>query len=300
MDPVTTTLVGTTDIQISWVAPASNGLSITGYKVQLFVPTTLGYVDDATYCTGLGAAATSCTFPITTLLTTYSFSKGDLVQARVRASNSKGNGGYSTLNTVGATVQTVPKAMNAPIKAGTSTSTQLDITWSGLTSTSDTGASAITSYNLEWDQGLGTSVYTELVGETTPYTTTSYSKTSLTPGTSYKFRLRAKNALGWGDYSSITTMTPYAAPSQMTAVTTTVVGSNVQISWTAPTSNGASITAYKILIAQSDGSAYTETTAYCDGTDPQIISDLKCSVPMTVLTSSPYSLTYGTLVAVKA
>jgi len=44
-------------------------------------------------------------------------------------------------------------------------------------------------------------------------------------------------------------MTPSASPSQMTAVTTTVVGSNVEFSWTAPTANGASVTAYKILIA---------------------------------------------------
>jgi hypothetical protein len=111
--------------------------------------------------------------------------------------------------------------------------------------------------------------------------------------------LRADNALGWGAYSSITTMTPQASPSQMSAVTTTVVGSNVQISWSLPTSNGASVTAYKIVIAQTGGSIYTETTVYCDGTDPQIISDLQCLVPMTVLSSSPYSLAYGALVIAK-
>ena len=122
--------------------------------------------------------------------------------------------------------------------------------WSALTSTSDTGASAITSYNLEWDQGLGgTTNFVELVGDTTPYTSLSYSKSGLTPGQAYQFRLRAENALGWGSYSSVTTMTPSAAPSQMVAVTTTVVGANVQITWSEPTLNGASITAYKILIA---------------------------------------------------
>jgi hypothetical protein len=61
--------------------------------------------------------------------------------------------------------------------------------WSALTSTSDTGASAITSYNLEWDQGTGT--WAEVVGFTTPYTTLTYSKSGLTAGTSYKFRLKA-------------------------------------------------------------------------------------------------------------
>lgn len=80
--------------------------------------------------------------------------------------------------------------------------------------------------------------------------------------------MRASNALGWGDWSAEVPMTPKAAPSPMTAVTTSVVGSHVEISWDAPTANGASITAYKILIVTSDGSTFLETTAYCDGTDP--------------------------------
>lgn len=104
MAPVTTTLSGTTDIQITWVAPASNGLSIISYDVQLFVPSSLSYIEDATYCTGSDPSLLSCTFPISTLLSTYSFSRGDLVQARIRAKNSKGYGGFSTLNTLGATV----------------------------------------------------------------------------------------------------------------------------------------------------------------------------------------------------
>jgi hypothetical protein len=155
--------------------------------------------------------------------------------------------------------------MNAPTKAATSTSTRLDIVWSALTFTSDTGASAITSYNLEWDQGSST--WVELDGFTAPFTTLTYSKSGLAAGTQYKFRLRASNALGWGDYSAEVPMTPKAAPSQMTAVTTSVVGSHVEISWAAPTSNGATITAYKILIVTSGGSTFLETTAYCDGTD---------------------------------
>jgi len=104
MSPVTTALSGTTDISITWVAPASNGLAITSYQIQLFVPSTLSYVEDATYCDGSDPSILTCSFPITTLLTTYSFARGDLVTARVRAANSKGYGGYSSLNTAGATV----------------------------------------------------------------------------------------------------------------------------------------------------------------------------------------------------
>lgn len=265
MNPVTTTL-NDPDIEITWIAPASNGLPLTEYDIQLFVPTTLSYVTDLTYCSGSDPLVLTCSFPINTLLTTYGFLRGDLVQARVRAKNSKGFGGYSTLNTVGATVQTVPTFMNAPSKALTSTSTQLDIVWSAITANADTGASPITSYSLEWDQGTNT--YDDLVGFTAPDTSLSYSKSGLVAGTLYKFRLRAENALGWGPYSTVVSMTPSGVPSQMAAVTTAVVGSSVKISWTPPTTNGATITAYKIVIVTNGGTVYLEDTTYCDGSAP--------------------------------
>ena len=152
MSPVTTALsTSTTDIEISWSPAAPNGEAITRYQIQLFVPSTLSYVDDLTYCLGTNPALTICTFPISYLISTYSFQRGDLVQARVRAQNSINFGGYSSLNTVGATVQTVPATMNAPTKVATSTATRLDIAWSALTTNLETGASPITSYHIQWD-----------------------------------------------------------------------------------------------------------------------------------------------------
>jgi hypothetical protein len=43
----------------------------------------------------------------------------------------------------------------------------------------------------------------------------------LTPGTIYKFRLRARNTHGWGPYSSTVSMIPADKPSLMSAVSMT-------------------------------------------------------------------------------
>jgi hypothetical protein len=124
-----------------------------------------------------------------------------------------------------------------------STETSLSLTWTALTADAYTGGSAITSYKLEWDQGTNT--WDTLVGDPTDYTSTSYSKTGLTAGTNYKFRLTAINVYGLGVVSNTVTFEPLGVPSQQDPVTTTVSATNVKIEWTDPLSiNGASITAY--------------------------------------------------------
>ena len=40
-----------------------------------------------------------------------------------------------------------------------------------MTTSADTGGSDITSYNLQWDSGLGTEIYTDLVGQDGSYYT---------------------------------------------------------------------------------------------------------------------------------
>jgi len=86
----------------------------------------------------------------------------------------------------------------------------------------------------------------------------------------------------------------------MAAVTVTVDNVYAKIAWAQPAINGAAITAYKIVIRQSDASTYTESTTYCDGSDATILGQKFCLVPMTALGSSPYSLALGTLVVARA
>jgi hypothetical protein len=80
----------------------------------------------------------------------------------------------------------------------------------------------------------------------------------------------------------------------MAPVTTAVSTSYAKIIFVAPANNGASITAYKILI----GPTFVENTQYCDGSDATIKANLYCLIPMTVF-SSTYGLSQGTLITAK-
>ena len=65
-------------------------------------------------------------------------------------------GSYSqeNVNTAGAKLDTVPIQMTGPtVNVVDSTTTNIEIDWVALTSDADTGGSAITSYEVMYDQG---------------------------------------------------------------------------------------------------------------------------------------------------
>jgi hypothetical protein len=123
-----------------------------------------------------------------------------LVEVRVSATNSEGTSTVSSVNTSGARTRRAPAAMAVPVKVS-GDQTQISLSWTALTSSADTGNSAITAYQLYWDNGSGTSSL--LVYSGTGTTTTV---TGLSSGTSYKFKVRAQNVYGFGSYSSEVTI----------------------------------------------------------------------------------------------
>lgn len=113
---------------------------------------------------------------------------------------------------------------------------------------SDNGGSTITSYNIEWDQGLG-GAFSELVGFSTNSMLTTYTITGLTSGNDYKFRYRVENLFGYSDYSPEVTLTAKAIPDQVATPSSFVnSGTNVVITWVAPNANGGTISSYTMLI----------------------------------------------------
>lgn len=71
--------------------------------------------------------------------------------------------------------------------------------WTALTSPAN-GASTVLSYEIQWDQG--TSTWVSLAGGSSYYTGTSYTiALGITSGATYKFKVRAYNKWGWGDFS---------------------------------------------------------------------------------------------------
>jgi fibronectin type 3 domain-containing protein len=128
-------------------------------------------------------------------------------------------------------------------------STQITLIWSP--STDDTG---VTNYHIERCTGSGCSTFSEVgvTGSPNP----SFTDINLSVGTTYIYRIRARDAAGnFSGYSnpiSATTVDPVAplAPSNLT--TTTASASQINLSWTASTDNIA-VTGYRIERCQNAG-----------------------------------------------
>jgi hypothetical protein len=155
-----------------------------------------------------------------------------------------------------------------PTEGSSSNDTQIEILYAALVN-DYTGRSAVTLYELSWDQGgiLTTGNYEAINSGNV----LNYIKTSLTPGTDYKFTYKAFNKYGWGPESDPATILAAAPPSQVTpAVVTTLNANNVKFSWVGSTyqDNGAAVTAYSIKLKNSSGTLIENST--CDGTNSSI------------------------------
>lgn len=130
-------------------------------------------------------------------------------------------------------------------------------------------------------------------------TQTSYTVSGLTLGTTYLFTVEARNTNGYSTESSEVTILHAMAPETPSTPTSSNSGTNVLIDWNAPSDNGSTISSYTITIRQSDGTTYTEDSTNCNGSDSSVISSTSCTVPLSVLTSSPYLLGVGDSIFVK-
>lgn len=226
-----------------------------------------------------------------TIISSTSWPVDTLIKVKARAHNGNGWGVYSELNTAGATIETVPTQMAAPVfELSGSDSTQTTMSWSALTGTAAGGLHlAVTSYVLEWDAGIG--------AWSTHKTTTSLTATStgLSGGGTYSYRIAAQNKYGLGVVSDALSVLTAEAPDVPAAPTTTQETIYVRIAWTAPFDNHATIDQYQILIADSDG-LFVEDTTVCDGGEQTVVDGLHCLVPMTALWAEPFSLAQSTTV----
>jgi hypothetical protein len=83
----------------------------------------------------------------------------------------------------------------------------------------------------------------------------------------------------------------------MTAPTTQVSGTAVQVTWNAASSGGLPVTAYLTLVVNSEGRFLPAPS--CNGTQSSVLSSRSCTIPITSLTSAPFELVQGSLVQAK-
>jgi hypothetical protein len=290
-------------VKLSWAAPAARSAPIVEYEVRIRQSDGATFTEEATYCDGSRAAIVAgryCLVPMATLRAApYSLPYAALVAAELRARNAVGWSAWSTVNAVGAQIQTEPlaTATPSPARGARTDDTRLEVEWAAMTSASATGGSPITAYSLEWDRGDGTGGFEALTGAAgSPYLATRYLRSAgVVAGTTYRFRLRAWNKWGAGGYSPSVGIEASTIPSAMAAPATAMSGTRLRISWVAPAARGNAVSAYTILIGTSSGGWATEPT-HCDGAAPEIVAAGWCDIPLPTLRAAPFGLAFDDLV----
>lgn len=230
---------------MTWHAPASDGgAAITDYTVTSD--------PGGKTCTSSGALA--CTVTGLTNGTPYTFS----VTAK-NAANLTGPSAASA-EVIPATTPSAPTAVTAtsPGVAG-----RVTLQWTAPAS----GGSAITDYliQLSIDDGA---TWSDVVRG--PSTGTTATINDLYDTLDYRFRVLAKNAVGYGPASvasdPVAPTNTSGAPGPVTEITTRPIDDAVILSWTAPAYLGASVTKYAIQYkcTRVPGSRQD----HCDDTSP--------------------------------
>lgn len=293
---------GTGGVVLTWSAPASSGgIPLTSYLVEVQGNGGGWSTDPA--CPSSDAslvASRTCTIPMASLVASPHLLAFDaLVVVRLTAANALGDGPTGPANTAGARIRQVPAQMAAPTEGSETTDSQVVVEWGAVTAAGlPTGNSAVTAYELLWDNGdpnLSTFVQLTL----TSSLATSHTIVGVTEGAFYRFVVRAVNVYGTGVDSAEATIRASDVPSRVDTLATTRSGLSVVASWTEPSDNGAAVTAYQIELWDPSTSAYVEDTVGCDGASASVISARSCSFVFTELMST-YSYAVGDLFVVRA
>jgi fibronectin type 3 domain-containing protein len=276
---LTATAAGPVQINLSWTASTEQGGTISQYLIER--------------CQGTGCA----NFAQVGTSTTTTFNNGGLTAStsytyRVRASDTLNNlGPYSSTATAATTVPT----LTAPtgLTATTASPVQINLSWTASTETGGT----ISKYLVERCTGAGCSNFSQ-VGTST---TTSFNDTSLLGSTSYTYRVRATDAANnLSPYSATATATTPApiltAPSNLSA--TAVASSQINLTWTASTETGGTISGYLLERCSGAGCsnfaqiATPTTTSYNDtGLIPSTSYSYRVRATDALGNLSPYSST---------
>lgn len=303
MGSATTTIAsGTGGVTLSWDAPSSDGgIAITSYLIEVEGNDASWNTDSA--CDSADSTLVSnreCTIPMASLVASPHLLAFDtLVVVRITAINAQGSGPTGPANTAGANIRQAPAQMDPPTEGADTTDSQVVVEWSAVTDAGlPTGNSAITSYELLWDNGdSGLSTFFQLT--LTSDLATSHTIVGVTEGASYRFIIRAVNVYGTGVDSTEATIRASDVPSRVDALTTARNLLTVEATWDEPSDNGAAVSAYQIEIWDPSTTAYVEDTSRCDGSDSTVITNRECTFVFTDLMST-FSYAVGELFVVRA
>jgi|NOAtaT_7_FD_contig_61_2324145_length_2430_multi_2_in_0_out_0_2 hypothetical protein len=90
----------------------------------------------------------------------------------------------------------------------------------------------------------------------------------LQPATNYKFKVRAKNIYGWGNWSPEATLFTSDVPLGTLSITMTVVNMNIKISWAKPFENYNALDKYRLYVRDTTGNKWNLEEENCDASQP--------------------------------
>jgi hypothetical protein len=308
---------GLASVRVTWATPTENGSTVSAYEIKLLSSTAGVYYEITAECDGSTAATVAnlyCDILQTTLQASpFGLAAGDAIVAIARARNAVGwSATYSSASAGAVYIQGAPAAPASAPTVSSQSISSLTVEMP-LIAESQTGGSAITSYNLQYDQGgeAGTATastsqtYVSLVGEVPAnnVAVTSMTLTGLDTNTVYTFRYRVLNKHGWGGYSATVAVLTATVPAAMAAPSFTIdsaTPTSVTLEWAAPYNGGNAIASYSILIQHGDGSgSFSTELTYCDGASLATITSRRCTIPFTTFRAAPFGLALNSLIVAK-
>lgn len=161
--------------------------------------------------------------------------------------------------------------MNAPAVATADISpTSMKVTWASITDCTLSGRDCPTYYGLEWDQGNGVwaNLTTTDMGKINAFTVNFPSV--FPSGQAIQFRTYAKNGVGYGEYSTVTTVNCDKVPQFMnTPYATSINPTWIELQWQDMTldaqTGGDPIKFYSLEWEQTPNTWVTLTDPIIDG-----------------------------------
>lgn len=184
---------------------------------------------------------------------------------------------YSEWSEYSEKVSTIPATPSGFTECYTKTATSVYLEWEAV--------STAKSYDIEYTTKKEYFDSSDATTTISSIESTSYTKTGLTNGDTYFFRLRAVNDTGnspWSEISSVVVGKQPSAPTTWSSTTTAVVGESVILYWVHNSEDGSSQT-------------YAELEIYTNGTKKSFIienttdEDLKDKTSSYTLNTSEYS-----------
>jgi hypothetical protein len=194
--PVST--ISTDTVVLTWSAPYDNGSPITSYTIGI-ADSNGDYVTSITGCDGSSSSvisSTSCIVDLDILTATpFNLGLGYSITVTVMAHNLYGESLNSEAGS-GADIVLVPDApSNFANVASITLASRIGLSW---TQGASSGGESILDYQINYDQSTDT--WIQLVDGVTELTYTT--GITLTQGKTYKFRIQARNSVGYSAFTS--------------------------------------------------------------------------------------------------